>query len=148
MNKPTPFGKQTFAEYEKEVKEYKAFNLKAQKIELSLAGDLTDLGKELKTTLSKGDKEYDSAFKAEKEARKIIQDLEGYSKELNAAAGRLQSQIDAGFNLLNDAEDSAKELGLAAKDIPGFMSAYDIISQAEDAVTKYEQLANDIEDIN
>ena len=32
MNTPTPLGKQTFAEYEKEVKEYKAFNLKAQKL--------------------------------------------------------------------------------------------------------------------
>ena len=40
MNTPTPLGKQTFAEYEKEVKDFKAFNLKAEKVELGLAQDL------------------------------------------------------------------------------------------------------------
>jgi len=44
MNTPTPLGKQTFAEYEKEVKEYKAFNLsKVQRIELDYIGKLDDL---------------------------------------------------------------------------------------------------------
>ena len=37
--KPTPLGK-TYLEYQAELKEYKAFNLKAQKIELGLAQDL------------------------------------------------------------------------------------------------------------
>ena len=46
MNKPTPFGKQTFAEYEKEVKEYKAFNFISQKIELGLADDVEKLTKQ------------------------------------------------------------------------------------------------------
>ena len=39
MNTPTPLGKQTFAEYEKEVKDFKAFNLKAEKVDLSLVSD-------------------------------------------------------------------------------------------------------------
>ena len=43
MNTPTPLGKQTFAEYEKEVKDFKAFNLKVEKVELSLLGDLDKL---------------------------------------------------------------------------------------------------------
>ena len=42
MNKPTPFGKKTFAEYEKEVNDYKEFNLsKVEKIELGLVDDFS-----------------------------------------------------------------------------------------------------------
>jgi len=145
----TPLGKKTFAEYKRAIRDAKVELEKARvnKIELTLAGDLTNLGKGLTAILNKGDTVYDEAFKAEGEARKVLQDLSGSADELKSAAKLLQSQIDEGFDKLNEAEDSAKDLGVAAKDIPGFISVYDVIYEAEDAVTNYEQLADDIEDL-
>jgi hypothetical protein len=66
--KPTPLGK-TYLEYQAELKEYKAFNLKAQKIELGLAQDL--------------DKSVSKSEGFVKNSKKVIESIEKAFKSYN-----------------------------------------------------------------
>tara|TARA_R110002153_G_scaffold268651_1_gene433594 strand:+ start:365 stop:748 length:384 start_codon:yes stop_codon:yes gene_type:complete len=91
MNKPTPFGKQTFAEYEKEVKEYKAFNLKAEKVELALIDDIEKLLDNASKIIKSADKKLISANQElldatipVNKARMVIADALKMAKELGA----------------------------------------------------------------
>ena len=95
MNKPTPFGKQTFAEYEKEVKEYKAFNLKVEKVELSIIEDAKKL-------YDKGQNSYASALTG---GQSVL-------VKLQAAINNFE-KAEKEFEI---AEKMAKELGV---DMPG-----------------------------
>ena len=96
MNTPTPLGKQTFAEYEKEVKEYKAFNLKVDKVELALVDDLV---KEYNNIKSKSDA-------LTLKARKAAQDLD----EVSTKSKSMLKEI-------SDAQKTADEIVKAAKDL-------------------------------
>tara|TARA_R110002094_G_C4771919_1_gene200449 strand:+ start:91 stop:501 length:411 start_codon:yes stop_codon:yes gene_type:complete len=96
MNTPTPLGKQTFAEYEKEVKEYKAFNLKVEKVELALVDDLV---KEYNNIKSKSDA-------LTLKARKAAQDLD----EVSTKSKSMLKEI-------SDAQKTADEIVKAAKDL-------------------------------
>ena len=91
MNTPTPLGKQTFAEYEKEVKEYKAFNLKAEKVELALIDDIEKLLDNASKIIKSADKklisanqELLSATAPVQGARQKIADALKMAKELGA----------------------------------------------------------------
>tara|TARA_R110000822_G_scaffold27159_1_gene81304 strand:- start:40 stop:438 length:399 start_codon:yes stop_codon:yes gene_type:complete len=127
MNKPTPFGKQTFAEYEKEVKEYKAFNLKTEKVELGLVDDFRSAIKKANDARSEGDKilvkAADSAAKASKvlmnagklglEALKLFRSLEKAAKELGID---LPSKVaEAGKSINPVIKDTKKNMDIANK---------------------------------
>ncbi len=112
MNKPTPLGKQTFAEYEKEVKEYKAFNLKAEKVELGLAQDL-----------EKSIKKSESFVK---NSKKVIEKIEKAFKAYNdmwektrIESKAIESQIPINNSRIKEATTAAKELGVNVNDIKG-----------------------------
>jgi hypothetical protein len=96
MNTPTPLGKQTFAEYEKEVKDFKAFNLKVEKVELGLMQDVLSLHNKIEGVR---DTMVNQLAKAKFSA--VIVDTE--IKNFNKLAG--------------DVEKTAKELGIPAKDM-------------------------------
>ena len=115
MNKPTPFGKQTFAEYEKEVKEYKAFNLKAEKIELANVPEL---------------------LKEAKKAKQLITKAKIALKELKAQSLTAADAIDNFANgpyfeitqNVSKIKKQAKELGL---DVPKELdAAFEMVSKA------------------
>ena len=77
MNKPTPFGKKTFAEYEKEVNDYKEFNLsKVEQVQLGAMDDLRKAVDKLKT--------YD--------LEKQLSNLRTQYKTVNGALTKLKSQ--------------------------------------------------------
>ena len=69
MNKPTPIGKKTFAEYEKELKE---FNLsKVERVELGFVDDAEKLSKKLKSELNSANSTEESL----KESMKNFSDI-------------------------------------------------------------------------
>ncbi len=92
MNKPTPFGKKTFAEYEKEVNDYKEFNLgKVEKVELGLVDDLDKLFSET----VKLDDEIDKSYKS-----------------LRSAAVKTSVKIEKAEKIISVITKQAKELGV------------------------------------
>jgi DNA repair ATPase RecN len=103
MNKPTPFGKQTFAEYEKEVKDFKAFNFISQKIELGLADDVEKLTKQAQDLIPdltrdiEGTKVFEkNIVQAEKNIVKekaIVEKADKKERELFRALESAQSQL-------------------------------------------------------
>tara|TARA_R110002012_G_C11284774_1_gene571224 strand:- start:111 stop:503 length:393 start_codon:yes stop_codon:yes gene_type:complete len=106
MNKPTPFGKKTFAEYEKEVNDYKEYNLsKVERVELASIKDFDKLAKESLKTVRATDKLVDG-IKAQ--AKKAL-------TELNKT-GTLLVKV---YPVYQDLERQAKELGV---DLPKELS--------------------------
>jgi hypothetical protein len=109
--KPTPLGK-TYLEYQAEVKEYKAFNLKAQKIELGLAQDL--------------DKSVSKSEGFVKNSKKVIESIEKAFKSYNdmwektrRQSSEIEEQISFNNRIIKVAETAAKELGVNVNDIKG-----------------------------
>jgi hypothetical protein len=109
--KPTPLGK-TYLEYQAELKEYKAFNLKAQKIELGLAQDL--------------DKSVSKSEGFVKNSKKVIESIEKAFKSYNdmwektrRQSSEIEKQISSNNSIIKVAETAAKELGVNVNDIKG-----------------------------
>ena len=109
--KPTPLGK-TYLEYQAELKEYKAFNLKAQKIELGLAQDL--------------DKSVSKSEGFVKNSKKIIESIEKAAKsytdmreKTRKQSSEIEEQISSNNRIIKAAETAAKELGVNVNDIKG-----------------------------
>ena len=103
MNKPTPFGKQTFAEYEKEVKEYKAFNLsKVEKVELSLVDDLAKATKKAESYIKENEKQIIEFAKLKPVVDKAADDWKMNFADINGLTQKVYQ--------------GAKELGLTMKE--------------------------------
>jgi hypothetical protein len=109
--KPTPLGK-TYLEYQAELKEYKAFNLKAQKIELGLAQDL--------------DKSVSKSEGFVKNSKKVIESIEKAFKSYNdmwektrRQSSEIEEQISFNNRIIKAAQTTAKELGVNVNDIKG-----------------------------
>ena len=100
MNKPTPFGKQTFAEYEKEVKEY---NLsKVEKVELSLVDDLAKATKKAESYIKKNEKQIIEFAKLKSVVDKAADDWKMNFADINGLTQKVYQ--------------GAKELGLTMKE--------------------------------
>ena len=123
MNKPTPFGKQTFAEYEKEVKEYKAFNLKAERVELGAIDNLEKADKEgrkLIEELAKEQGEVDSSFD---EIKAKINNYTKLNKNYKESIKKGKSVFKELMDNIDKVQKGIKELGVAANDVPALKSA-------------------------
>ena len=119
MNKPTPFGKKTFAEYEKELKE---FNLsKVERVELTLAGDLEKETTTVKNQLKKMQKSADNFLTAKKDA------ISEREKSFTIS--------QKSFKIIEKVEAATKELGVKPKDIPAYME----LRKAQDEIIKVYQ---------
>ena len=124
MNKPTPFGKQTFAEYEKEVKEYKAFNLKAEKverIELGITEDFKGILKASNNNFKNSEKMVSEASTINDIAFKILQK----QIKLDETADEINKNAD---NLWKEFSRMAKELGINPKEAPAYKTYNEILS--------------------
>ena len=126
MNKPTPFGKQTFAEYEKEVKEYKAFNLKAEKIELGAVQDIQSM-------LADGERGISEANRIGGNIQSLVNDINAAVDSVSSMKVQL-SNVSNPINMLGAAiqdfefikgnlQQQVKELGISIKDIKGYSEA-------------------------
>ena len=112
MNTPTPLGKQTFAEYEKEVKEYKAFKLSSQKIELGLADDVEKLTQQSKDLIPDLTRDVDAIKTSEKN---IVQAEKAIVKE-KAIAEKADKKERELFRALESAQD---KLATAKRELKG-----------------------------
>tara|TARA_R110000823_G_scaffold301156_1_gene422056 strand:+ start:319 stop:786 length:468 start_codon:yes stop_codon:yes gene_type:complete len=126
MNKPTPFGKQTFAEYEKEVKEYKAFNLKAEKVELGAVQDIQSM-------LADGERGISEANRIGGNIQSLVNDVNAAVESIDGMEYQL-TQVSNPINMLGAAiqdfefikgklQQQVKDLGISIKDIEGYSEA-------------------------
>ena len=142
MNKPTPFGKQTFAEYEKEVKEYKAFNLKVEKVELANIKELDKFVKALDTAVKqiKSNKS-----KLGKSLRDIQEQRKEVEKQYNTAVENKKAVDLAVKNseiLSKQIVKQAKELGISPSEIPNVNELVNLIGEAEGAQETIDMFMN------
>ena len=112
MNTPTPLGKKTFAEYEKEVKEYKAFKLSSQKIELGLADDVEKLTQQAKDLIPDLTRDLEGIKVSEKN---IVQAEKAIVKE-KAIAEKADKKERELFRALESAQD---KLSTAKRELKG-----------------------------
>jgi chromosome segregation ATPase len=156
MNTPTPFGKKTFAEYEKEVKEY---NLsKVERIELTLAGDLEELSKlqikyhkeanklnakldSAENQVQSTDSKYGKIKKEEEELKELLtKDWETYrqlfseAKDVDSQGSKIWSRAD---KALGNYSRAAKELGVNPRDNKAYMKVWSM----------HNELAGELDDL-
>ena len=142
MNTPTPLGKQTFAEYEKEVKEYKAFNLKAKKVDLANIQELDKFVKALDTAVKqiKSNKS-----KLGKSLRDIQEQRKEVEKQYNTAVENKKAVDLAVKNseiLSKQIVKQAKELGISPSEIPNVNELVNLIGEAEGAQETIDMFMN------
>ena len=123
MNTPTPLGKQTFAEYEKEVKDFKAFNLKAQKIELGLVDDLDKADKEARKFLVELAKEQEEVVNKYDDIKNLVSKYDKLNKNYKDSIKKGKSSYKELRDNVEKVQKGLKELGLKANDVPALKSA-------------------------
>ena len=123
MNTPTPLGKQTFAEYEKEVKDFKAFNLKAQKIELGLVDDLDKADKEARKFLVELAKEQEEVVNKYDDIKNLVSKYDKLNKNYRDSIKKGKSSYKELRDNVEKVQKGLKELGLKANDVPALKSA-------------------------
>ena len=119
--RPTPIGKKSYEEYEKELKEYNlSVEPKLEKVELGLADDLKKFNSEV-------DKITEDVNKDSNDLSKLFQELRNLADDFNKINDRRRDSVKKGKStlkelntLLEKTQTQAKELGIAPKDIPNF----------------------------
>jgi hypothetical protein len=155
--KPTPLGKKTYEEYEKELKE---FNLSSQRVELGLMDDLDklvsqsksisqDLTKDVSDYAKQDDivqKLYQQKTKVEEEFKKLEQESEVEARRVKVYYDAMQENLKAARDIrqkmekdLDTVKKQAKELGV---DIPlgKYESAIEISKKATGKAVSVEPL--------
>ena len=140
--RPTPLGKKTYEEYEKELKEFNNSNeLKlssVKKIELALTDDAKKVVKEGKAIQKKMVAEYKVWPKIEDQYGKVyakILDFIDATKTLGRDAEAIQKQANSIYSKL---EKSAKELGVDVTDIAVANQLDEIAVDLTDNITDIE----------
>lgn len=119
--KPTPLGKKSYEEYEKELKE---FNLsKVERVELGIIQDLEGAVKSNNYTLDTADKVVTAANKVNNVIQSVTKEAQYYNKYSNLVEQDLKNNIQYLEGLLSKAEAQSKELGISTKDVPEFKKA-------------------------
>ena len=141
---PTPLGKKSYEEYEKELKEY---NLSSSKrVDLGLTDDAKTVVKEGKAIQKKMASEYKVWPKIEGEYGKVfgkILDFLDNTKGLTTEAEAIQKQANSIFDKL---EKSAKELGININDIPVAKQLDDVAVDLTDNITDIENARRQAKD--
>ena len=140
---PTPLGKKTYEEYEKELKE---FNLSSQRIDLGLTDDAKTVVKEGKAIQKKMAAEYKVWPKIEGEYGKVfgkILDFLDNTKGLTTKAEAIQKQANSIFDKI---EKQAKELGVNVTDIPVAKQLDEIAVDLTDNITDIENARRQAKD--
>ena len=124
MNKPTPFGKQTFAEYEKEVKEYNF--IKAKRVDLTIYSDLVNHNKTIKKDLPNKQSDVNEMFSV---LKRNVQSGLAYAE---GAISFLESD-------LNEFSKSSKEIGFNPNDNDAYKDAQKTLAHAQEEVKYYNK---------
>lgn len=125
---PTPLGKKTYAEYEKELKE---FNLsKVVRVELGLVDDIENLIKSYEQDSKKLDTAMDNWYNKIASLNKDFPNVSKLYTGFNKNVESLKSDLD---NLTKQ----AKELGINVNDIPAYKNANAAIKRSDDMVAEF-----------
>jgi len=108
--KPTPLGKKSYEEYEKELKEYNLSSTK--RFDFGLAQDLDKAAKKSEGFVKKSSKLVDKTEKAFKSYNDLWE-------KTRALTNEIEKQISFNNNRIKDATTAAKELGVKVNDIKG-----------------------------
>ena len=121
MNTPTPLGKKSYVEYEKQLKEFK---LSADKINLSVVGDLSDNVDKIQALSKEAQSMYGSI---NKEVNRVTKELKSYKSKFEADEKKIEKILQSIQDVSDDsqialdaAEDAARDLDLKPDAIPNF----------------------------
>tara|TARA_R100000781_G_scaffold85731_1_gene52782 strand:+ start:46 stop:612 length:567 start_codon:yes stop_codon:yes gene_type:complete len=118
---PTPLGKKTYAEYEKELKE---FNLsKVERVELGLVDDAARIGTAGEKLRNLAQRVSNQSIKESDELLKLVRasgsKLEKRLSKLEELKKDLNKQTDESLKLERKIDKAAKELGVSPDKLPG-----------------------------
>ena len=156
--KPTPLGKKTYEEYEKELKE---FNLsKVERIDLSLVSDMNksredvssltqttnkfwievseDTAKEYLDLTDLWDKWREISKKANSYTAKT-KNLEKSEKAVTSFVKALETETTKLIGYIRQSKEAAKELGVDVRDMNGYGEAVDIADNTIKTINKIEK---------
>lgn len=126
--KPTPLGKKSYEEYEKELKE---FNLsKVERVELGLVDDIEKLIKSYEQDSKKLDTAMDNWYNKIVSVNKDFPNVSKLYTSFDKNVKSLKSDLD---NLTKQ----AKELGINVNDIPAYKNANAAIKRSDDMVAEF-----------
>jgi len=126
--RPTPLGKKTYEEYEKELKEY---NLsKVERVELGLVDDIEKLIKSYEQDSKKLDTAMDNWYNKIASINKDFPNVSKLYTSFDKNVKSLKSDLD---NLTKQ----AKELGVNVNDIPAYKNANAAIKRSDDMVAEF-----------
>jgi len=126
--KPTPLGKKSYEEYEKELKE---FNLsKVERVELGLVDDIEKLIKSYEQDSKKLDNAMDNWYNKIASINKDFPNVSKLYTTFDKNVKSLKSDLD---NLTKQ----AKELGINVNDIPAYKNANAAIKRSDDMVAEF-----------
>ena len=118
--RPTPLGKKSYEEYEKELKE---FNLSSQRVELGAIDDLEKADKE-------GRKLIEELAKEQAEVDNKYDDIKSIVLKYNKLNKNYKERIKKGKSVFKELMDNVdkvqkgiKDLGVTANDVPALKSA-------------------------
>ena len=142
---PTPLGKKSYEEYEKELKE---FNLsKVERVELGINDELGKYSKELDSsadTLKKRTLDAEKELTAVKKAAANVKKREAV---LTKEAADINKTMSALNKVLTEADSAAKALGIKASDLPNYNRAEDMLMVANKAMSEAYRVADNIDSI-
>jgi seryl-tRNA synthetase len=107
---PTPLGKKTYAEYEKELKEYNLSSTK--RFDFGLAQDL-------EKAVKKSEGLVKTSKKLVEKMEKVFKNYNDVRENTSTKADEIKKQISFNESRIKDAKTAAKELGVNIKDIKG-----------------------------
>ena len=130
---PTPLGK-TYAEYEKELKEYKEFNLsKVERVELGIIDDLTDGLNYLQKQDAIIEKQLNTISTEFSSLRKKVDAIKATSQE--SMKGVKQGEAN-----ITNIEKQLKDLGINANSVPVIKKFKAAVSQAQENRKKVQSI--------
>ena len=147
---PTPLGKKTYEEYEKELKEY---NLsKVERIDLSLVGDIKGIVDRLNNVDNQ-------SMDIVTESGILVKEIKGFLKERKSEVEKKLKKINLAIKELGTLQKEAntletkvnkasKELGIDQKDIYLYEDLIDYANDADDTIVDLEDVKGELDKIS
>tara|TARA_R110002020_G_scaffold424388_2_gene633570 strand:- start:2908 stop:3546 length:639 start_codon:yes stop_codon:yes gene_type:complete len=131
MNKPTPLGKKTYEEYEKELKEYRKANelnfAKAQKVELGILQDGEKASAEVRSLIDQAQSQMNDLYAFQSQAEKFVKVINSMNSDIVKEYGKLGKSEEKMFDEKQDLIMTANKL--------------------KDSVGKLDKIANELNTI-
>ena len=147
---PTPLGKKTYEEYEKELKE---FNLSsAKRIDLSLSGDIKGVVDRLNNVDNESMDIVTESGMLVKEIKAFLKgkkgEVEKKLKKINLAIKELGTLQDKAQGLEKTVNKAANELGIDQNEIPGYEDLIEYANDADDTIGDLEEVKGELDKIS